>query len=96
MDSRVPFPLRAERLIQEIFAPCFVDVSVHMGLTPDPLDLVLSADGSSLRTGSCPYGVKVCDCRKICEFWGIEPFIDLNSKGLTFLPQRVCYVFLWF
>jgi hypothetical protein len=25
---------------------------------------VLSGDGSSLRTGSSPYGVKVCDCRK--------------------------------
>lgn len=64
MDGRVPFPLRAERLIQEIFARCFVDVSVHMGLIPDPLDLVLSGDGSSLRTGSSPHGVKVCDCRK--------------------------------
>ncbi|MDK2877425.1 MAG: hypothetical protein PWR06_141 [Thermoanaerobacteraceae bacterium] len=32
MDGRVPFPLRAERLIQEILARCFVDVSVHTGL----------------------------------------------------------------
>ena len=64
LSGRVPFPLRAERLIQEIFARCFVDVSVHMGLIPDPLNLVLSGDGSSLRTGSSPYGVKVCDCRK--------------------------------
>lgn len=63
-SGKVPFPLRAERLIQEIFARCFVDASVDMGLIQDPLDLVLSGDGSSLRTGSSPYGVKVCDCRK--------------------------------
>ncbi|MDN5302751.1 MAG: hypothetical protein PWQ60_2265 [Thermoanaerobacteraceae bacterium] len=63
-SGRVPFPLRAEKLIQEVFARCFVDVSVHMGLNPDPLDLVLSGDGSSLRSGSSPHGVKVCDCRE--------------------------------
>ncbi|MGI5927964.1 MAG: hypothetical protein ACOX8A_12450, partial [Thermacetogeniaceae bacterium] len=56
-SGRLPFPLRAEKLIQEIFARCFVDVSVHMDLIPDPLDFVLSGDGSSLRTGSSPYGV---------------------------------------
>lgn len=64
MDGRTPFPLRAEKLIQEIFARCFVDVSIHIGLIPDPLELVLSGDGSSLRTGSSPHGVKVCVCRK--------------------------------
>jgi hypothetical protein len=63
-SGKIPFPLRAERLIQEIFARCFVDASVDMGLIPDPLDLGLSGDGSSLRTGSSSYGVKVCDCRK--------------------------------
>lgn len=31
---------------------CFVDASVDMGIIPDLLDLVLSGNGSSLRTGS--------------------------------------------
>jgi len=64
MKKRDPFPFRAERLIQEVFARCFVDRSVELGLIPDPLSLVLSGDGSSLRTGSSPYGVKVCNCRE--------------------------------
>jgi hypothetical protein len=59
------FPLRAERLIQKFFARCFVDVSFELGLILDPLSLVLSGDGSAFRSGSSPYGVKVCDCRKM-------------------------------
>jgi len=58
------FSLRPERLIQQIFARCFVDQSVALGLIPDPHALTLAGDGSPLRTGSSPIGVKVCDCRK--------------------------------
>ncbi|MQL53757.1 hypothetical protein GFC01_16125 [Desulfofundulus thermobenzoicus] len=64
VKGRDPFPLRAERLIQEVFARCVVDRSVELGLIPDPLHLVLGGDGSSIRTGASHYGVKVCDCRK--------------------------------
>lgn len=56
--------LRPERLIQQIFARCLVDRSVAFGLIPDPLALILSGDGSPLRTGNSPAGVKVCRCRE--------------------------------
>ena len=51
-------------LIQDIFGRCFVDRSTELALIPDPLALVLSGDGSSVRTGASPHGIKVCDCRK--------------------------------
>jgi len=51
-------------LIQEVFARCLVDRSVELELIPDPLSLLLSVDGSSLRTGSNPRGIKVCNCRE--------------------------------
>jgi hypothetical protein len=64
VKGREPFPLRAERLIQQVFARCFVDRSVELGLIPDPLNLVLAGDGTCIRTGASHFGVKVCDCRK--------------------------------
>lgn len=64
VKGRDPFPLRAERLIQEVFARCVVDHSVQLGLIPHPLDLVLAGDSSPFRTGASHFGVKVCDCRK--------------------------------
>lgn len=64
IKGRDPFPLRAERLLQEVFARCVVDRSAQLGLIPHPLDLVLAGDGSPIRTGASHFGVKVCDCRK--------------------------------
>ena len=64
IKGRKPFPRRPELLIQKVFARCFVDCSVKLGLIPDPSKLILSGDGSSLRTGSKHSGVKVCDCLK--------------------------------
>jgi len=64
VKGRNPFTLRAERLIQEVFARCVVDRSVLLGLIPHPLDLVLAGDGTSIRTGASHFGIKVCDCRK--------------------------------
>lgn len=58
------FSLRPERLIQLIFARCCVDRSVALGFVPDPMALVSSGDGSPLRTGTSPAGVKVCHCRE--------------------------------
>lgn len=58
------FSLRPERLIQLIFARSCVDRSVALGLIPDPLALMVAGDGSPLRTGTSPAGVKVCRCRE--------------------------------
>ncbi|MEW6524788.1 MAG: hypothetical protein AB1445_14810 [Bacillota bacterium] len=56
------FTRRPERLIQEVFAHCCVDQSISLGLIPT--SLTLSGDGTSLRTGTHPCGVKVCYCHK--------------------------------
>ncbi|MBO8138718.1 MAG: hypothetical protein H0Z40_11435 [Desulfotomaculum sp.] len=111
VKGREPFPLRAERLIQEVFARCFVDRSVELGLIPDPLALVLSGDGSSVRTGASPYGVKVCDCRKKGVFncdckrrfadpqarWGWDSYRMLHpSRLMTTAFLCVLKAFLWF
>ncbi|WP_258360370.1 hypothetical protein [Moorella sulfitireducens (nom. illeg.)] len=58
------FSLRPERLIQLIFARSCVNRSIALGLIPDPLALMVAGDGSPLRTGSSPAGVKVCHCRE--------------------------------
>jgi len=58
------FSHRPEWLIQWVFARCFVDQSVDLGLIPDPMALILSGDGTSIRSGSSPHGVKVCVCKK--------------------------------
>jgi len=64
LNGRDAFPLRAERLIQQVFARCIVDHSVALGLIPNPSHLITAADGSSVRTGASPQGVKICDCRQ--------------------------------
>ncbi|MBC7325471.1 MAG: hypothetical protein H5T99_09180 [Moorella sp. (in: Bacteria)] len=51
-------------MIQYIFVRCCVDRSVALGLIPDPEALMVAGDGSPLRTGSSPAGVKVCHYRK--------------------------------
>ncbi|MGB9663277.1 MAG: hypothetical protein ACPL5F_14940, partial [Moorellaceae bacterium] len=58
------FSRRPEKLIQLIFARTCVDRSVALGLIPDPLALLLAGDGSPLRTGTSPAGVKACHCRE--------------------------------
>jgi hypothetical protein len=58
------FSRRPERMIQEIFAKCFVNPSVDLGLIHDPLALVLCGDGTPIRTGGNSSGVKVCGCKK--------------------------------
>ncbi|MEM3486521.1 MAG: transposase [Candidatus Methanomethyliaceae archaeon] len=35
-----------------------------MGLIPNPLNLAVAGDGTSIRTGGSPYGIKTCDYRK--------------------------------
>jgi len=56
------FERRPERLIQELFARGFVDQSVEKGLIPE--NLLVSGDGTSVRTGASSSGVKVCKCRE--------------------------------
>lgn len=58
------FSRRPERLLQQIFARCCVDQSVTLRLIPAPQALILAGDGSSLRTGNSPAGVKVCNCKQ--------------------------------
>ena len=53
--------LRPERLLQEILARVCVDSSVALGLV-DRL-ISVSGDGTCIRTGASPYGVRRCECR---------------------------------
>lgn len=58
------FSRRPERLLQQVFASCCVASSASRGLLGDVSKLDISADGTCLRTGSSPFGKKVCECQK--------------------------------
>jgi len=51
---------RPERLLQEIFAAVAVKPSIDLGLIP--LSVSISGDGTCIKTGASPYGVKTCKC----------------------------------
>jgi hypothetical protein len=56
------FDNRPEKTLQEIFANMCVNKSAEMGLLPKKLDI--SGDGTCVKTGASPYGVKTCECKK--------------------------------
>jgi hypothetical protein len=62
MDGRIDLSRTPERLLQLIFAEIAVRPSIKLGLL-NP-NLVLSADGTALRTGASSYGRKICDCKR--------------------------------
>ena len=53
---------RPERVLQEIFAKVCVQPSVDLGLVPKTVSV--SGDGTCIKTGASPHGVKTCDCIK--------------------------------
>lgn len=54
--------LRPERLLQEIFAKVAVAPSIVLGLVPKTVSV--SGDGTCIKTGASPYGIRTCECRK--------------------------------
>lgn len=67
---------RPERLLQEIFAAVAVQPSIDLGLIPQTVSI--SGDGTCIKTGASPYGVKTCECKD----WSCDcprRFSDPNS-----------------
>ena len=52
---------RPERLLQEIFAVVAVKPSFDLGLIGHSVSI--SGDGTCIKTGASPYGVKICVCK---------------------------------
>jgi len=55
------FNLRPERHLQKIFADVCVASSRELGIIPNEIDV--SGDGTCIKTGASPYGVKICGCK---------------------------------
>lgn len=55
------FTNRPEKTLQTIFARVAVDSSIELGVVPQSVDV--SGDGTCIKTGASPYGVKICDCK---------------------------------
>lgn len=55
------FANRPEKTLQTIFARVAVDSSIELGVVPQSVDV--SGDGTCIKTGASPYGVKICDCK---------------------------------
>lgn len=62
MNGKLNLSRTPERLLQLIFAEIAVRPSIKLGLLNPTL--VLSADGTALRTGTSSYGRKICDCKR--------------------------------
>lgn len=58
-----PLAARPEDVLNAIFQQVFVEPSAQKGLLGDVKHLVISGDGTPVRTGANPYGKKICDCK---------------------------------
>lgn len=57
------FPLRYEKLLQELFSLIAVRPSIDLGLI-QKTDLTIAGDGTCVHTHSSSLGHKVCDCKE--------------------------------
>ena len=62
-QERKPLPARPEDVLNAIFQQVFVEPSGQKGLLGNVEQLVIAGDGTPVRTGTNPYGKKVCDCK---------------------------------
>jgi len=83
---------RPERLLQEVFAAVAVKPSIDLGLIPQSVSI--SGDGTCIKTGASPYGVKTCECEDFrCNCprrfsdpnatWGWDSHNELYFYGYT-------------
>lgn len=56
------FEHRPERLLQRIFAEVVVKPSAEAGLLGSTSNMAVAGDGTCIKTGASPYGVKTCSC----------------------------------
>lgn len=60
----IPLTNHSEEILNRILKECFVDVSLAKGILGDLNGLSLSGDGTMVKSGGSPYGVKVCKCKE--------------------------------
>lgn len=58
----ISFEHRPERLLQQVFAEVVVKPSAVAGLLGNTDNLAVAGDGTCIKTGASPYGVKTCSC----------------------------------
>ncbi len=86
------FNHRPERLLQEIFAAVAVRPSISLGLIPQTLSI--SGDGTCIKTGASPYGVKTCKCKEFhCNCPAgfptpMRPGVGIAIKSNGFMATR--------
>jgi hypothetical protein len=84
------FNRRPERLLQEVFAKVCVQPSIDLGLVPK--SVIVSGDGTCIRTGASKYGRKTCKCIEfLCEcprrfsdpsaIWGWDSYNECYFYG---------------
>lgn len=56
------FESRPEKLLQQIFADVAVRPSANDGILGDIEKLTISGDGTCIKTGGSPFGIRTCDC----------------------------------
>lgn len=52
------------RIIYQFFMHCVVQQSANLGLLGNLNDIIVSGDGTHIKTGASPYGRKKCNCKK--------------------------------
>lgn len=73
---------RPERLLPQIFAECCVRPSAKEGVLGDSNKLDISGNGTCIKSGGSPYGIKVCDCIK-----KVYTIVNVTADFLTSRPD---------
>lgn len=63
-NQKIPLTNHSEEILNRILKECFVDVSLAKGILGNTNGLSLSGDGTMVKSGASPHGVKTCDCKK--------------------------------
>jgi len=58
-----PLPLTPAHILNNILKEAFVKVSAKMGILGDIQNMFISGDGTTIKTGANPLGVKDCNCK---------------------------------
>jgi len=67
-------------ILYQFFIQCVLENSAQRGLLGDPENLSIAGDGTHIKTGASPYGVKVCDCPKFVVKNGKKVFYRCTCK----------------
>lgn len=93
-----------EKIIQKVFSECFVIPSAEIGLLGDTQKMMISADGTLVRTAASHYGIKICNCKAngihncdckrrssdINARWGWDSYREIWVYGYNFFEINAC------